>query len=604
MPFEFNLLQIQEYGTRQRKHGAYDKSVEMYCALKVHANGEVPIRLICERRPGESERIKDYRVCIYEPVTKAPVSRVISSLSKIRRSPDWSIKFDITEIRAIAENESLENYLLENYPKDQISFTNWMFGIGLKEYLLDSNAVVLVKPLVWDIAQNEYYKPYPFIFNSPQVLDYESDMYAVLLSDEKCSYNVVDEKGNILGKKTDGDIIITVDDMNIDTYYQTDQYKRFILVDRKVHNLGFFPVFKMPGIFFEICNAVAIKESRINGMIPDLNEAARIYSDLQAEVVQHIHSDRWEIMNTRCTHCNGSGQLIQENQDPCACTHCKGVGYVPTSPYTVRVLTPPQIGEEPIPTPPAGYIQKTDVAEMCDRLDQRVEKHKYYALAAVNMQNLAEVPLNQSGTAKEVDRDEQSNFVHAVAEDIVCIMDRIAFITNEYRNSIAVPDKELRKTLLPTIAVPERFDLFSVDTLAKDVNNAKEQKLNNFIVATLETEYANKKFYAQPEIARLVQLSYNLDPLTGLSEDEKISRLQNDGVAAIDYIISSNLIPFLKRALREDKNFEKKGEDEQLAVLTGYAIEKQQQITAAGRVTQALTDEVVPATEPDNTIAE
>lgn len=588
MPFDHNPALIHEYGAEKRKHGAYDKSAEMYCILKQHANGEVPTKLICNRRPGESDRIKDYRIEIYEPMTRAPISKIISSLSKIRRSPDWSVKFDTLDTGAIAKDELPELYYTINYPNDLTSLTNWLFTIGLKEYLLDSNAVILVQPLTWDIENTEYHKPYPFIFNAPQVLDFFPDRYAVLLSDEQCSYDVVDERGTVLRKQTDGKVIIVVDDEGIFTYNQINQKKEFRLVDEKIHGLGLMPAFKMPGVFFEICNGIIVKESRINSMVPDLNEAARLYSDLQAEYVQHVHSDRWEIMNTRCTHCAGTGQMLFEGEEPCSCKNCKGTGYVPTSPYTVRVITPPQIGEEPLPTPPAGYIQKTDVAEMCNELKIAVKEHKYSALAAVNMQNLEQVPLTESGVAKEWDRDEQSNFVHAVAEDLVYIADKVVFISNEYRYRIIVPDKEKRKALMPKIPVPERFDLFSINTLAADVANAKKENMNSYVVGTLESEYANKKFQNEPAIARLVQLSYSLDPLVGLTEDQKIAKVQNDGVTKIDYIISSNLMPFLKKALRENADFDRKTEEEQLVILTQYAVEKEQLITAAGRVQQAL----------------
>src|ERR1700749_709892 len=85
---------IQSYATKQFKYKGFDKSVELYEDIRVHADGEVPKCIIEERRPSESDRIKEYREKIYVPITESTVSKVITSLSKIRRSQDWSIDYD------------------------------------------------------------------------------------------------------------------------------------------------------------------------------------------------------------------------------------------------------------------------------------------------------------------------------------------------------------------------------------------------------------------------------------------------------------------------------------------------------------------------------
>lgn len=601
MPFEHTIETIKGYASGNR-YVVYDKTVCMYKDLEQHANGQVPERLICERRPGESDRIKEYRKHIYEPMTKAPISKVITSLSKIRRSPDWSIQFMNAPHARINKEETLEKYIKEKYPNDFTSLENWLFKVCIKEYLIDSNAVITVLPLNWEIPTTEYYKPFPFIFNSPNVLDFRYNEYAVLVADEQCQYKVVDNNGNVIGAMNDGMIIKVIDETSIYTYNQIDNYKNFALVEKRDHLLGFLPAFKMPGIFYKQCAGIVINESRINGMLPNLNEAARIYSDLQAEYVQHIHSDRWEIMNTKCTHCKGTGQILPENGDPCSCSDCKGSGYVPTSPYTVRVLTPPEIGQEPIPTPPAGYIQKTDVAEMCEKLRGEVSLHLFSALAAVNMQNLEQVPLNISGIGKEVDRDEQSNFIHSIAEDLVYIADKVIYISNEYRTKLLIPNAEQRKLELPLIPVPDRFDLFTIKDTRDEAGEAKKQNLNGYTVATLETEYAAKKFYNQPQIAKYISLSYNLDPLVGMSEEDKISKLNNAGISQLDYVISSNIIPFLKRAFRENAMFDALEEAQQLEILTRFAEEKEQVISMRGRMEQAAIE--IEETEEEQPIVE
>lgn len=593
MPLKLTNDVITQYAKKQLRHIAYDKTVEMYEHLRVHANGETPTHLIFERRPSESEYIKDYREKIYEPITKGNVTKVISSLSKIRRSTDWAIAFPDKKVSTIKKGEELEEYVTKSYPYNFYSLTNWIFGVALKNYLIDSNAVILVEPINGDKEVSDYYKPFPFIFNSPQVVDFVADDYAVLISSANCSYNIYDRNGSIASTRTDGLIIHYVDRLRITTYYQTNTDFKFVINRDYIHNLGIFPAFKMPGVFFEACGHTFIYESRINGMLPHLNEAARIYSDLQAEIVQHVHSEKWLYMNTQCRTCNGLGQVLME-ETKCDCHDCKGSGRVPTSPYSNHVLTPPVMGEEMIPAPPAGYIQKQDVALMCDKINGLVNEHLYKSLSAINMQFLDQTPLNQSGVAKEVDKDELNNFVHSVAEDLVYIMDRIVYITNEYRISGLITDPARRNELLPSIAVPERFDLLSSSYLVDEIAEAKNNNINQLIVSTLETEYAAKKFYNTPEIAQTIVLMYELDPMPALTEEQKMMRLQNEGVTQEDYIISSNIVPFIRRALREDDGFANLPYADQWDIMVSYAAEKQAQNSPAVNIRQQVrTEDVV-----------
>jgi hypothetical protein len=102
-----------------------------------------------------------------------------------------------------------------------------------------------------------------------------------------------------------------------------------------------------------------------------------------------------------------------------------------------------------IPEIPVGYVPKD--TEIVKVQDARVKAHLYGALAAVNMEFLAEVPLSESGVAKEVDRDELNNFVNSVAEDVVRMMDNIYRWICDMRYSVVIPDAERRAELLPTV---------------------------------------------------------------------------------------------------------------------------------------------------------
>lgn len=576
---------MQEYASRRRKYKGYDKSVELYEDLRVHADGDMPKEAIEERRPSESERIKEYRKKIYVPITEATVSKVITSLSKIRRSQDWSINYDPTAIPARVsgnKEETLQAYCEEHYPYFK-SVTSWAFSVLLKAMELDANAIEAIWPLNWDRAENEFSKPFSFIFHSDQVLDFSMDDYAVLLANDTVNYSV---KGTVY---TNGIVLYVIDRKSIKRWVQTGLDYTMKEEWSRNHELGFAPIRRLGGEFYKAFDNIFIYKSRIHGMVPRLTEAARIYSDLQAEIVQHVHSDKWIYSQTECRHCNGNGwQII--NQDKCACQQCNGVGYINVSPYSNIVLRPQTTleGGAAVPTPPAGYIQKTDVALMVDKIDVQVEKQLYGALSAINMEFLAKAPMNESGLAKEVDKDELNNFVHSVAEDIVGALDWTYYVINEYRYKDLVPSKEERNKMLPQIPVPEKFDLLSSVLLLDDIEKANRNKLNPVILNEMQIEYAAKKFYNDHRVKDELETIFQLDPFPNITEEDKMLRLSNDGITKVDYVISANIQQFVRRAMEDNDKFASMDMAQRKKVVEKYANEVIKKNSAKEAIMESL----------------
>lgn len=564
-------LEIQEYILGKRNSPVYEETKKLYESIRVHANGEYPEKLIGERRPHESDYVHKYRKKIYVPITKETFSAVINSLGKIRRSTDWSISYDKSKVPArVPESETLQQYCEFKYPY-HTSVTNWTFSVLLKCYLMDANALVLVKPLYIPDSDTEFLQPFPFIFYSDQVIDYKENQYAVLIDGKK------DKRGKPY-------LWHVVDDEGIYTYSK-DNKGNIYLESEYFHGLGYMPIVKLKAVYKESVNEYSVYESRLSAMIPRLDEAVREYSDQQANIVNHLFPERWEYASQPCGSCvNEVGvscgqvkkftgkdkkEFIYEK-----CGSCNGTGTVAgSSPYSKFVVRPANVnlGEQTTPIPPFGYVGK-DTA-IIESVDKRIEFHQYKALASINMQFLVQTPLNQSGLAKEVDRDELNNFVYNVAEDLVEAMDSIYKITNDYRYMIIVQNETERKEMLPSIAVPEKYDILSTTYLADEVKAARESKLNGVIISALEVDYVNKKFYNNSQVKNEMTLVMNLDPMVGATEDEKMLRLQNGGVTRENYIISSNISSFVKRAMQENTDFITLSYDEQMAVMKGYANE-------------------------------
>jgi hypothetical protein len=254
------------------------------------------------------------------------------------------------------------------------------------------------------------------------------------------------------------------------------------------------------------------------------------------------------------------------------CSHCNGTGRVlNTSPYGIHLIDAARAGEVQVPTPPIGYIQKdTQIAQL---QDTRVRNHIKDALAAVNMEFLAETPIDQSGVAKAYDANELNNFVNSIAEDLVRNIDNVYHFINEYRYRTIVPNEEKRRAMLPHVNVPTKFDIVNTTILMQELQGARNAEANPETLRVLETNYAKMQFNTSPDVAERLETVFDLDPLFGVKEENKMTMLQNGGITETAYIISCNIHAFVRRAIFEDKEFCKKDLKQKMKVLEKYADE-------------------------------
>lgn len=572
----FTQEEIDGYLKERTYHHFYERTVEIAKAMAVHADGTFPDALITERRPHEPKDVMDYREKIFIAKTKPTFTKIFSSLQKIRRSSDWDIRFE-GEFPKVNEEETLEKYTGENYPYFT-SLTNWVFSLLLRKYLIDPNAVVLVYPIDRDIPENEILKPIATIFDSVNVIDFVEDDYCVLYNPMGAVF--LDSKN----KEVVGKSYYVVTTQQILKYDQVDRKGTFELTDEFNHTLGILPAFKLKGILVDQVENMYLYESRIGGIIPELDEAIREYSDLQAAKVMHIYPKEWEFVQTECSKCKGSGRMLNPDwYQGCAatilreteCSTCLGGGYaINKGPYSKTMVYPVKNaaieGIAQIPNPPGGIFER-DV-EIVKVMEESVNSHIYSALSAINFEFLAKTPLSESGIAKEVDKDELNNTVHSIAEDIVAAMDNIYKITAYIRYKELYPIEKL-KEMLPVVSVPEKFDILSSTHTQEVLTNAKNNKSNPVIISALEVDFTSAWFSTDPEIRDRLVLILTLDPLPNISEDDKMSRLTNKGITLESYVISSNIQSFVQRAIDEDEKFVELDLEEQKKVLANYAQE-------------------------------
>jgi len=531
-----------------------------YENFKYYSDQVYPAKLIDENRPNEHDIVKNYRKLTYQPVFAEVFDRVLNSLSKIHRSDGYFMKFpDDSQFTKIAETERLKPYLETKFTASR-SLQAWAFQVALKQYVIDANAVCVVwADEVEDPTDFREVKPY--IINSNRIV-YHYEGNSIVYMDER----------SVEKKRGMRDVFYSIDKQRW-CKWSVDSKGTIYLDEEKLFNLPEVPFFTLGGIVEEEYPTGREYESRFKAMLPWLNVATIEFSDLRAEITMHQNSTMWIYQDEQCPDCIGQGYLVKEgNKVPCTNVKCKN-GQIPSSPFDVVRIRPAKtnMGESAPPTPPIGYVQKqTEIAVL---QSQRIDAHRYRSLAAVNMQFLEQVPADTSGISKAYDRDETNNTFFGVAVDLARIQENIARLTAYWRY-LDLYTAEQIKEMLPIYIIPNQFDVLGTGFVIEELKAAKDSGVNDSILAQMEMEIIKKRFPNDTRLQNILTDAYNLDPMSGMTEDDKALRISNKGATKQDYIISSYIQDFIKRAYEENKDFQSFGRKEKIAVLMKYADEK------------------------------
>jgi len=545
-----------------------------YTNFRYYSDKKYPAELIDKQRPNEHEKVRLYRRETYQPVFAEIFERILNSLQKIQRADGYMAKFPPNDNAIIAPDETLEHYLTYQFGS-QKSLMRWCFNVALKQYLIGANSQVIV----WakePALPTEYRKPYATIIPCSHIMKVIDGELLIWASEPMLEYNdSIDEYVRQSQKE----------------YYSLDRerwakwklgrYNRVELVEEIPMTLDVVPFFALGGVVNEEEKNRIEYESRIKGILPWLNVATVEFSDLRAEITLHQNSTMWIYEDQQCPTCVGTGYITRDNQKV-RCTNAQCInGHIPSSPFDVIRIRPTRenMGESAVPTPPAGYVQKqTEIAKL---QAERIEGYRYKALASVNMQFLDNSPAAQSGIAKAYDRDETNNTFYGIATDLARIYEGIADLCARWRYKDMNVDIS---TMLPHVLIPNTFDVVGAGFLVDEMKQAKDAGINDAVLSNIEKELIRKRFADQPLLQKQLFDAYDLDPMSGLTEDEKALRVSNRGASKQDYIISSYITDFIKRAYESDAGFGEKTTEQKLTVLRKYADEKLKAVNSAAAV--------------------
>jgi hypothetical protein len=562
-------------------------------------------RLIDQRRPTESIVINTYRRMNYTPVTKAPCHKVINSLKKIVKCKDWKIDYSKCEIPGfLPDTDTLEQYCEQVYPMDN-SIENWAYKNLVRWVLIDPNALLVVMPINWEEEPGELLKPYSYIIESKDVYDFKEGQLAVFLSPN------VNEYKDVNGKTCIGKIIIAV---TADTFYECKQSgEEELEIVAHPHTASEMPAWILGGESKTPDPYQPYYESFIQCMLPALDDAARDASDLSAEKNMHIFSTMWYTRMQSCTACQGNGYTIALGNQT-VCQTCDGTGGITPSPYKAMEINLDNAAftNKNVPIPPAGYLEKDK--DMVGLMRSEIQQEIYSALSSINMEFLCETPLNQSGLAKQVDRDELNNFVYGVAYHIVeDIIKNIYWFINEMRYGTVIPNPTIRAKMLPRIPVPQDFNFLSQSDAEDNLIKITGSEVSGELKDLAEMDFLHIKYADQPEIRNKLICIHKHNPFGSYAIADVESMLAAGMVRKLDVVLSIYINVFVAQLLCENTDFLDLDFAKQKEILYELAqakleemdsdddtTDEEQKIIDAGTAALANPEELVPVQLENN----
>jgi len=460
--------------------------IDIYDEMRVHTRGESPGKLLTDRRPNEDQDILEYRLSIYQPITKGPINRSINKLFRIFLNANFSYTV----------SESLQDYLEEKRFMKR-NFFEFFHGAVTKRMIEDPNGYLLWLPAGMGLeSQTEKVDVVPELLDCNRIWYVDDEV--LTWCEGKIKENELPE---ILYSLTKDAYWVHI--RRNDVYYPDLLYK---------HDLGMIPAVLLGGILKED----GIHESYFNSFLPFGNEAIRRFSDDQAVGVRNAFPFRTE-KYTECDYpkCGGRGWYEEDCGDDCIpkilkCPVCHGTGYKShTSPYGTFIRKETGPGEEIDSTPMIEFNSPN-----VDILDYSAKTWRDFlddAKSAIFDELIDEA---QSGVAKIIDREDLHSFLASIADNVYDhLLTKSLIILNGYRDISSREEPEITK--------PTSFIVKTEGDLVEELGVLLEKKAPNpFVLETIK-DLARKRFATNKTATRAIKFLMIYDPLFALSPEEK-----------------------------------------------------------------------------------
>ena len=470
---------------KKKKHDIIKKYRALFDAAIVHTRGVKPEKLLETRRPSEPDDVKEYRLSVFEPITKSDFARAITEAKR-------GIFNDAASFSA---SESL-SAVVEEIDVLGKGFLSWVRDSVVQRMFEDANGCIVWWPL--NPGASEALKVAPLLL-------YSFDLEHKTQDSIKWKVGTTEDGQPVFLEVTKlgyFEIIGVGKDEKVNVIYE--------------HGLDYLPaVWELGGLKSSDLEGLDYLESFFCSAFAWGNKALRQDSDLEGAKTITAYPIR-EIQEEPCINsdCQNGHVYNHETNSKDICGHCGGKGvYIPSGPmaYIVKRKASKAIGENDDNRPALSYITppvdglaflQEDFGTVYDRMQQALNQFK--------------PDLAQSGVAKKLDLESKDASIDEVAENVwINIIGKSLEIIRDlvfWRN----PESENYE-----LHLPDTFRIKSEEEITENISAAKLIGDRLSVVKSAK-DLTKRRYGNSPAVLKIADVLEVYDPFFGMTANEKM----------------------------------------------------------------------------------
>lgn len=517
-------------------HPFYHKSIK-YKDEMIEMFAEEYPSWMNKSRPRESEEHKKYRKDIYSNPIKPIESRIFGYIKAIRNSADYSIRYAEENV---SEENTFKRYVTQDFGIDgSLENIIWNDCIDLMKF--DPNGVICFIPEE-STDQTKRRDVKGKLLGCENVWQLKRGEFAVIESDEKVplpnQYYETEFTGKVL-YFFDNESYTIAKQTNVFSQNNSTFYSWEILgIDQEfgtftplLHYCEGLPVMKIGRVLKEqiFSKRYEYFVSELDPIISNLKSAIRRKSDHEVEAINSITTLHWRMATGDCKICSGTGTVLEINEsnfpEKTVCKNCGGNGKdIPRTNLDVTVVSTDKINDglmngdkivNPI-IPPGGSVQNspTNLIAMRDEFERETAN----AFSGLGLGTFNYLAFSQSGVAKREDKEEGIRFIINMAEHICNNLLNWAFWCV---GSIRFGINGNQLNLMPSINIPKRFNLDTIDEVRGQLAEAIDKKMDSGVIDTYQLKLLKLEAGVESLEYKRYHLRMLLDGYRSMSEQQK-----------------------------------------------------------------------------------
>lgn len=530
----------------------YIQSLELDNDIK-ETFGSVYPEFMKIQRPSQKEEQVKYRKDYFEQIGN-PISgfdgQIEKQVDKIFTSEDLKIVFP----EGSDEGFDGFKYYLENAYYNGVNFLE-VFRETIKKNVLKSpNSLLAIVP------NETTKKPYFIIVKPENVFYYKANELCIFQSELKS--DVTREDGTV--EKKIGDIFYFFDSKkyvcvkhvgyeNGQKIYDINQLNNG---SYRNHGCYYMPCTKIGRKIVEVSeDGHELRGSDLYDSMVFLRNAIMDYMDLRVELNFHIATQAYFAGTVDCGTCKGTGKVKGENRTTHTCPTCGGGKKVPafSGDGTDKLIIPSSINElgrtEKTGNLIGGFIERSETGARLFK--ESFVNNLKLGLQTFGLDHLAEVPLNQSGNAKDYDMQEGYQFIMSMSDHIGWLLN-FTVTAMFFAKSKDIEAKNIEKER-PRVVIPKSFNLSNSTSIFNKLKDAYTFNMPSSLKDKWTLELLEKEAGVNSLNVIYQKVVTKLDPMPTSNSNTKI--LSRSTLSDIDYVLTNNIDSIMQEAMSMNSNF-------------------------------------------------